>query len=71
MIPKPHTEVKSYIPISLLPILSKLFEKIFLKRLKLIIIPKNLIPNHQFGFRNAHTTIDQIHQITNIIEKWY
>lgn len=66
---KPPNDVKSYRPISLLPVISKLFEKLFLKRLKPIIERKGLIPNHQFGFRQNHSTIDQIHRITDIIEK--
>lgn len=72
MIPKPGkptTEVTSYRPISLLPMLSKLLEKLFLSRLNPIIAEKNLIPDHQFGFRNSHSTIDQIHRITNTIEQ--
>jgi hypothetical protein len=43
MIPKPGknlSEVESYQPISLLPCMSKLFEKIILKRLKPIINEK-------------------------------
>lgn len=66
---KPPHEVSSYRPISLLPIMAKLFEKLLLKRLKPIIEEKELIPNHQFGFRNKHSTIDQVHRITNVIEK--
>lgn len=66
---KPETEVTSYRPISLLPILSKLFEIVFLKRLKPIIEQNCLIPMHQFGFRHSHSTIDQVHRITNLIEK--
>lgn len=72
MIPKPgkpQQETASYRPISLLPIISKIFEKILLKRLKKIIQKEKLIPDHQFGFRENHSTIDQIHRITNIIEK--
>jgi hypothetical protein len=72
MIPKPGkppNEKTSYRPISLLPTISKLFEKLLLKRLKPIIEDKKLIPNHQFGFRNKHTTIDQIHRITTTIER--
>jgi len=66
---KKATEMKSYRPISLLPIMSKLFEKIFLKRLKPIIEGKNLLPNHQFGFRQRHSTIEQVHRLIDIIEK--
>jgi len=42
---KPPNEVKSYRPISLLPLISKLFEKLFLKRLK----PLISLPEFQFG----------------------
>lgn len=72
MLPKPgknHNEVESYRPIALLPIMSKLFEKLLLKRLKLIIEKYQLIPTHQFGFRSKHSTIDQVHRITDVIEK--
>lgn len=66
---KPPNETKSYRPISLLPIMSKLFEKLLLKRLKPIIENRKLIPNYQFGFREKHSTVDQVHRITDIIEK--
>lgn len=72
MIPKPGkpaNEVTSYRPISLLPILSKLFEKLLIKRIKPLLEDKNLIPDYQFGFREKHSTIDQVHRITNIIER--
>jgi hypothetical protein len=72
MIPKPGknlSEVESYLPISLLPIMSKLFEKLTLKHLKPIIAEKHLVPMHQFGSRKNHSTIDQVHRITDIIEK--
>lgn len=66
---KPPNEVKSYRPISLLPIISKILEKVILKRMKPIIENRNLIPDHQFGFRSKHATIDQVHRITDCIEK--
>lgn len=72
MIPKPGkppNAVSSYRPISLLPVISKLFEKILLKRLSPILEERKLIPSHQFGFRESHSTIDQIHRITDVIEK--
>jgi hypothetical protein len=47
---KPPNKVDSYRPISLLPIMSILFEKLLLIRLKSVITEKNLIPDHQFGF---------------------
>lgn len=71
MIPKPGKPpniVSSYRPISLLPMISKVFEKVLAKRLNKIIERKKLIPNHQFGFRRQHSTIQQVHRITNKIE---
>ena len=72
MIPKPGkspNDVKSYRPISLLPLISKLFEIIIQKRIQVYIERFKVIPNHQFGFRKSHATIDQIHRITDVIEK--
>jgi len=68
MIPKPGKpphEAASYRPILLLPVMSKLFDNLLIKRLKPIIERKNLIPNHHFGFRSKHSTTDQVHRITN------
>lgn len=60
---KPPTDVTSYRPISLLPIVSKVYEKLFLIKLRPIINSKQLIPNHQFGFREKHGTIEQVHRV--------
>lgn len=54
-----------------LSMVSKLFKKLLLKTPKPIISKKNLIPTHQFGFRNKHSTTDQVHRITDTIEKAY
>ena len=53
----PH-QTASYRPISLLPVFSKILEEIIYGRIKTIIETKNLIPDHQFGFRNKHSTIE-------------
>jgi hypothetical protein len=70
LIPKPGQQtdiVQSYRPISLLPILSKVFEKLILKRLQPTLNQNGLIPDHQFGFRRQHGTIEQIHRIVSKI----
>lgn len=70
MIPKPGknlSDLASYRPISLLPVLSKLLEKLLLKRLQPILEERELIPSHQFGFRNQHSTIEQVHRIVKEI----
>jgi hypothetical protein len=54
MIVKPGknpNDITSYRPISPLPILSKVLEKIFLKRLTSIIDERKLIPSQQYGIR--------------------
>lgn len=64
---KPPEEVTSYRPISLLPVLSKIFEKLLLCRLKPIIEANKLIPSHQFGFREQHSTVEQVHRVVKSI----
>lgn len=64
---KPINDVKSYRPISLLPIVSKILEKLLLARLEPILIQQQVIPNHQFGFRPQHATTEQIHRVCNHI----
>ena len=66
---KPPNVTSSYRPISLLPLVSKLFEKVILKRLNPILDELNLIPEHQFGFRKQHSTIEQTHRLVDVIKK--
>ena len=69
MIPKPGKppyEPTSYRPISLLPITSKLFERL-LKRISKEHDLSTLLLSHQFGFRERHSTIHQVHRIVNEI----
>ena len=63
---KPQQHASSYRPISLLPILSKVMEIIILKRITPIIQQKNIIPDHQFGFRKHHSTIEQVNRVYSI-----
>jgi hypothetical protein len=70
MIAKPGknpSEVTSYRPINLLPLLSKILEKIILKRLAPTLAANKVIPSHQFGFRPKHGTIQQVHRIIHRI----
>jgi len=65
--PGKPAEVGSYRPISLLAILSKILEKLFLKRLLPILEEKRIIPDHQFGFRQGHGAIQQCHRVVTRI----
>ena len=74
LIPKPGKDLtlpSSYRPISLLPCLSKLFEKVLLLKIKPYLISRKIIPDHQFGFRENHGTIEQVNRITLEIRKCF
>lgn len=66
---KPPTEVTSYRPISLLPLISKLFDRLLLSRIQETSPLNDLIPHHQFGFRRHHLTIHQCHRLVNTIKE--
>ena len=51
----------------LLSILSKLFEKIFVLSITPHLNEHDIIPDHQFGFRAKHGTIEQVHRIVTLI----
>ena len=66
---KDPTEVTSYRPISLLLTLAKLLEKPILCGIDPYHTAKDWIPQHQFVFRRAHSTIQQCHRITQTIPR--
>lgn len=58
---------KNYRPISLLPTISKILEKIVNKRLVNYLESNNLLSDRQFGFRRNKCTKDAIELLTNSI----
>ena len=50
------TQPSNYRPISILPLLSKLLEKLFCKRLQSFIFDHNIICPEQFGFQKSKST---------------
>lgn len=64
---KPATNPASYRCISLLPTLSKLFERVVARRLKKFVSSHQLLPHTQFGFRERHSTVHQLARITDFI----
>ena len=72
MLPKPGKDPKdisSYRPISLLPTISKVLEKLLITHITNDADLQPWIPHHQFGFRKAHSTIQQCYRITDAIHK--
>ena len=61
-LPKPgvKTDLNNYRPISILPILSKIFEKIVYKQLDYYLEQNNILFKHQYGFRKNHSTTQAI-----------
>lgn len=72
MIPKlkmPPNQLSCYRPVSLPPIISKLYKNLRLKRTKSPIELENLISSPQFRLRINDSTIHQVDQITNMNKK--
>jgi hypothetical protein len=70
MILKPGTtptDVASYRRISLLPRTAKVLEKMLITRLTQESNLQSWLPDHQLGFRAAHSTVQQTHRITTTI----
>jgi hypothetical protein len=55
--PGKSSELTFYRQISLLPIVANDSGKLLLRKLLAIVENNDLIPNHQFGFRQRHSTI--------------
>ena len=64
--------INNYRPISILPQISKIFEKIINKQLISFLNKYNILNKHQYGFRENHSTkmalIDLINNILNSID---
>lgn len=72
--PKPNKDKlfpQNYRPISLLTTLSKTLENIILNRIKAHEIENKQIIPEQFGFRNHHSTTQQLIRITNDISEGF
>lgn len=72
MIPKPEklrNDPSNYRPISLLPLFSKIFERLLLPQL--LEATHSMIPATQFGFRPGHSCPQQLHRVVDSILDTY
>ena len=53
-------KLQNYRPISLLPAISKVFEKIMYNKIVSFLNSKHILSKHQYGFRQKHSTIHPI-----------
>ena len=61
--------IANYRPISTLPILGKIFERVIYTRLYSFVSSRNILSDTQFGFRKQHCTSHAIHHSVNFIKK--
>ena len=63
----------NYRPISLLPAIGKLFEKLLYKRIYTFLSKNNTFSTkNQFGFRSKYSTVDAIASLTEVIKaNWF
>jgi hypothetical protein len=61
--------LNNYRPIALLPVLSKVFEKVINERITSKLDEKGLIDDNQYGFRAKHSTEHAILKFTDQIER--
>ena len=63
-----RSNISNYRPISLLPVLSKIFEKLIHGRLVSFLDKNKVIYRKQFGFRKQHSTIHALHSaVTQVV----
>lgn len=55
--------------LNLLPILWKLFENLLASKILSFLTSRNIIRDHQFGFRGKHGTIEQVHHIVPAVRQ--
>lgn len=70
VIPKPGKDLlytQNHRPISLLPTISKVFERLIYSRLFKFVHEHNLIPDHQFGFRPQFNIVGQLVRVVETI----
>ncbi len=58
---------QNYRPISMLPVFSKIFEKLFLTRCVNFLERHNLLSINQFGLRRGKSTIDSVSRLVDLI----
>ena len=64
----PVTKTENYRPVSLLPTIAKVFEKILLTRLLSFFNQNSILRDTQYGFRKKHNTI---HAVLDVITQLY
>ena len=64
-----RSEVSDYRPISTLPVMSKIFEKLMYRRLTAFLTDNNILVGHQFGFQTGSSTDDAVLEFLDRVYK--
>ena len=62
---------QNYRPLSLLPVIGKVFEKLICARIYCFLVQHNILSERQFGFRNKRSTVAAIAKLTEHIRLGY
>jgi hypothetical protein len=63
--------IGNYRPVSVLPLFSKIFERVMYCRLLSFLTKHNILYDYQFGFREKHSTnLALIHLVNKILQSW-
>ena len=65
---RPSDEISSYRPITLLPALGKIFERVLQRRLEYVLEKNFKLNDFQCGFRREHSTLDVLLRLENKIQ---
>ena len=65
---KPSSDVKSYRLLSLLPVLSKMFERILLPYLRDYIEENSVVSSYQYGFQPGKSSVHQLYRVTKLVK---
>ena len=71
MLAGPKGLIDNYHPISNLPLLSKIFEKLTLIRMLSFVSRFNLLSDSQYGFRKSRNTTQAAIRLTTLINQAY
>lgn len=65
---KPSDEIKSYRPITLLPVLGKVYERLIVGRIWQAINDKELLQPYQHGFREGKGSVTAFEQLARVLD---
>ena len=60
-----RTDLDNYHPISIIPVVAKVFERIIYDQLYAFLMDNNILSSYQSGFRSLHSTVTSLLEATD------